>query len=50
MAITRTWSINTNVGGTGRRRLEVSATGTYGAASAEDIAAAIDAHVTAEHP
>lgn len=27
MPVSRTWSINTNVGGTGRRRQEVAATG-----------------------
>ena len=43
MAITRTWTI------VGTRQV-VECEGTRGAASAEDIAAAIDAHVTAEHP
>jgi len=61
MPITRTWTINTNVGGTGRRRQEVEAEGTPDVTQAdletaiEDFAteafvtAAVDGHETAEH-
>lgn len=47
MAIDRTWSISV-VGG--RRRQLVSCTGSRAPATPEEIVAAIDAHVTAEHP